>query len=443
MLDVCPNNESGRTLIEALVITYDGLLEPMGSSQVLPYIEALAHEGVRVRVLSFEKPADLGNDDRVERLQKRLDASEIEWASLRYHRNRVSGTLLDIVVGAFTAIRLARARAVHIIHARSYVAGLIGLWVKNFVDARFVFDMRGFWPEERVEMGLFRPQGLLYRASKWCERFLLNNSNHIVVLTESAKAILRDREANASLRDRGRGVHEKPITVIPCCTDLQRFRTLPADRELASELGLQDGLVIGNIGAVSKRYMLAQMFRFVFHVKSHRPNLRFVYLTRQDAGPVRTAAREAGLRDEDVLVQAAEPRDVPRWLSIFRLGVFFLRPSYAAKGSSYTKLAEFLACGVPVVTNTGVGDVDKILGARSCGVLVPGLTEADLKAAARQVLPFLEGEEVPAEVRTQCRVTAEKHFALEEGARRFLAIYRSLAFPQDESHRESVAVEVG
>ena len=70
--------------------------------------------------------------------------------------------------------------------------------------------------------------------------------------------------------------------------------------------------------------------------------MRFVYLTRQDATPVRAAATEAGLRDDDLLVLAVEPADVPRWLSLFRFGVFFLRPSYAAKGSSYTKLAEFL-----------------------------------------------------------------------------------------------------
>lgn len=443
MLGVCPDHEPPRPKIEALVITYDGLLEPMGNSQVLPYIESLAGDGVRVRVLSFEKPSDLDDAASVERLRGRLDPAGIEWTAVRYHRRRVSGTIVDILQGAVAAIRMARARPFQIVHARSYVAGLIGCGLKFFYDVRFVFDMRGFWPEERVEMGLFRPQGLLYRTSKWCERFLLANSDHIVVLTESAKAILRDREANARLQARGRSVRESLITVIPCCTDLDRFRPTSENRELSAELGFGDKLVIGNIGAVSKRYMLPEMFRFAFHVKSHRPDVQFVYLTRQDGTPVRAAARDAGLRDEDVLVLAVEPQDVPRWLSMFRLGVFFLRPSYAAKGSSYTKLAEFLACGVPVVTNTGVGDVDKILGAQNCGVLVPGLTETDLSAAARQALTLLEGEAVPEDVRERCRATAEKYFALEEGARRFLSIYRSLTPSNDGTQRESVPVGVG
>jgi glycosyltransferase involved in cell wall biosynthesis len=238
-------------------------------------------------------------------------------------------------------------------------------------------------------------------------------------------------------------VREKPISVIPCCTDLGRFRPMPADSVLKRDLGLGDTLVIGNIGSTNKRYMLSEMFRFAFHVKSHRPETRFVYLTRQDESRIRMLAKEAGLHDDDLLVASSEPGDVPRWLSIFRLGVFFLRPSYAAKASSYTKLAEFLACGIPVVTNTGVGDVDKLLASNPCGVVVPGLTESDLQAAARQALALLEGDEVPARARSSCRATAEKYFDVDDGARELLSIYRNLAFPDDAATRETVAVGVG
>ena len=54
-----------------------------------------------------------------------------------------------------------------------------------------------------------------------------------------------------------------------------------------------------------------------------------------------------------------------------------------------------LATGIPVVTNKGVVGVEKILGSNRCGVLVPGLTENDLAAAARQALSLIEGEHVP------------------------------------------------
>ena len=39
-----------------LYISYDGLLDPLGQSQVVPYVRELARRGVALTVISFEKP---------------------------------------------------------------------------------------------------------------------------------------------------------------------------------------------------------------------------------------------------------------------------------------------------------------------------------------------------------------------------------------------------
>jgi glycosyltransferase involved in cell wall biosynthesis len=318
----------------------------------------------------------------------------------------------------------------------------MGLAVKAFTGARLVFDMRGFWPEERVELGLFRPQGLSYRAAKQLEKRLLTSADHVVVLTESAKALLRESEATARLASPD-SIREASISIVPCCVDLERYRPLPRDLELSRNHHLESSVVIGNIGAFNNRYLALEMFRFAFHVKAHRPDLRFVYLTTQSPDAVRRVARDAGLDDRDVLVLSAEPSDVPRWLSLFRLGVFFLRPSYAAKASSFAKLGEFLAAGVPVATNTGVGDVDRILSPDRCGLVLPGLTDRDLSAFAHKALPLLEGDGVPEQIRRQCRAAAAEHFALGDGARRYRAIYDSLASSPRPEEEAEIAAEVG
>ncbi len=160
MLDVCHDDESQRPQLEALLISYDGLLVPMGSSQVLPYVEALADDGVRTRVLSFETASDLDDASRRRELRDRLDARGIEWIPLRYHkRPRVAGTLWDVVVGAVTAIRMARARPVHIVHARSYLPGLIGCSL-NFSSARASSSTCGAsGPKSASRWGSFVPKG--------------------------------------------------------------------------------------------------------------------------------------------------------------------------------------------------------------------------------------------------------------------------------------------
>jgi len=441
MLDLRPDVETRIHGLDVLYISYDGLLEPLGASQIVPYLYALADRGTRLSVLSFERPRDFADQDRICALRSRLASKSIQWTPLRYHkRPRTLAKTIDLVLGIRIALKLARLERPAIVHARSYLSGLIAWAVKSVSGARFVFDMRGFWPEERVELGLFRPMGVLYRLSKLSEQFLLKRADHVVVLTESAKAILREREAEAHLA--AQESRETHISVIPCCADLDRFRLTEPNRELQIASELEGRIVIGNIGAVNKRYMLPEMFRFFFHIKSHLPNARFVYLTQNDPSLVRPAARDAGLSQDDLLVTSVEPPDIPKWLSLFRLGVFFLKPSYAAKASSYTKLAEFLAAGVPVITNKGVGDVEKILGSNRCGVLVPGLTENDLAAAARQALSLIEGERVPEAVRESCRAIAEKHFALDDGVERYFSIYRSLASAELESEHP-VAMELG
>jgi glycosyltransferase involved in cell wall biosynthesis len=428
--------------VHGLYVTFDGLLEPLGRTQVLSYLVGLAREGHRVAVISFENSNDLRDKAKRDSLRRELEKEGIPWRALVRRRSpRVVATAWDIVKGTAVALQLSRRHRPSVVHARSYLSGLIATAVKEMTGARLIFELRGFWPEEQVELGLFAPNGSLYRAAKLLEKRLLAAADHVVVLTESAKAILREREAKARLASAD--TREAPTSVVPCCVDLERYRPLPRDLELARSHDLESSVVIGNIGAFNPRYLTFEMFRFAFHVKTHRPDLRFVYLTAQRPDDVRRVARDAGFDDRSVLVLRAEPSDVPRWLSLFRLAVFFLRPSYAAKASGFAKLGEFLAAGVPVVTNTGVGDIDRILASNRCGLVLPGLTDRDLSAFARQALPFLGGDGVPEQIRRQCRATAAVHFALTDTVQRYRAIYDSLASSPGLEKQAEIAAEVG
>ena len=38
-----------------LFITYDGLLDPLGQSQIIPYLKSIAKSEIKIKVISFEK----------------------------------------------------------------------------------------------------------------------------------------------------------------------------------------------------------------------------------------------------------------------------------------------------------------------------------------------------------------------------------------------------
>ena len=44
-----------------LFITYDGLLDPLGKSQILPYIISIKSPQRKINILSFEKKKELKN----------------------------------------------------------------------------------------------------------------------------------------------------------------------------------------------------------------------------------------------------------------------------------------------------------------------------------------------------------------------------------------------
>ena len=82
-----------------LYISYDGMLEPLGQSQVLAYLKRLA-DGRRIHLISFEKAEDWANVVARERLASDITASGIVWHPLRYHKRPTAlATAWDIACG--------------------------------------------------------------------------------------------------------------------------------------------------------------------------------------------------------------------------------------------------------------------------------------------------------------------------------------------------------
>ena len=100
----------------ALFISYNGMFEPLGQTQVIPYLTELAKQGVAITLLSFEKPNAISAESCRE-LQQRLSAQKIEWHWLRYHRRpTLAATAFDVVRGIRYANRLVQKNHIELIH---------------------------------------------------------------------------------------------------------------------------------------------------------------------------------------------------------------------------------------------------------------------------------------------------------------------------------------
>lgn len=385
-----------------LYVSYDGALEPLGQSQVVAYLERLTSVA-DITLLSYEKPADLADRDRVDAMASRLGAARITWLPRRYHRQPpVLSTLFDVLIGC----RVARRVRADIVHARGYVPALIGLSVQRAGVARLLFDMRGFWVDEKVEAGHWRRGGLLHRIGKWWERRFLARADAIVSLTEAG---IRELPALGATRP---GI---PIVVIPTCADLDRF--VPHADRVSREP------VIGYVGTLSNWYLRDETLAYLAWTCRHIPRATVLMVTREDHAQLRADARRAGIPEGRLTLTTASFDEMPQIMQTMDVGVFFIRRCFSKRASAATKLAEFLACSVPVIINDGIGDSGAIVRGNDVGVVLDDASPATFEATAVDFDRVLSD----VTIRARCRQTAERLFSLADGVARYASLYEQLA----------------
>jgi glycosyltransferase involved in cell wall biosynthesis len=272
--------------------------------------------------------------------------------------------------------------------------------------AKLLFDMRGFWVDERVDGGLWPPGGLLYRAGKRIERWLLRSADHVVSLTEAG---VREMQAFDYLRER-----RPPMTVIPTCADLVRFRPAATRGE--------HGFTLGYVGSVGTWYLFDEALAAFTALLAWRPDARLLVVNRGAHGYIRERAVASGLPMEAIEIRAASHDEVPAQMARMDAGVFFIKPMFSKQASAPTKLGEFLGCGIPCLSNEGVGDMAAILREDDCGVAISRFDAAAIAAGIDALLALVADPGA----RDRCVQAAARHFSLEEGVRRYRGVYQAL-----------------
>jgi len=258
-----------------------------------------------------------------------------------------------------------RREGVSILHARNHVPAVMSAVARKLKGARLVFDIRGFMPEEYTDAGVWPENGYLYRGLKRIERYLLRTSDAFVLLTEKARDIVFSGCTDTNPRGR-------PIEVIPCCVDFQRFETVAGlSREsLRAELNLTNRRVIVYLGSFGGWYMTDEMTEFLAVARQQDAATFAMILTQSSSQMVIERLTSLGFQPKDFLVKQVVPDDVPRYLKAADVAISFIKPCYSKQSSSPTKIAEYLASGLPLVCNAGVGDLDKLINENHAGALL-------------------------------------------------------------------------
>jgi glycosyltransferase involved in cell wall biosynthesis len=389
-----------------IYLTFDGLTDPLGQSQILPYLVKLAERGHDLTIISSEKPE---NYNRFKGKIEEIIKGHIKWVPIEYSNK------YPIVSQFFTLSRLKKEtikiilkKGSPVIHCRSYMTALIGLEVANKYSLKWIFDMRGFWADERVEGKLWNLKNPLYRIIyfffKKKEAEFFTNSSAIVSLTENAKQEILSREnlifsANA-------------ITVIPCCTDTALFTSSNSEKF--------SSFTISYLGSLGTWYLLDEMLLFFKNLMKIKHDAQFLFVTHENPKVIIKRAEINGIDITRLIIKPAQREEIPNLISRTHLSIFFIKPVFSKRASSPTKLGEILSLGVPIITNKGVGDVDTIIGSTGTGILINDFTEEEYNLAISKIDALLK---IPVD---KIRNAAIENFSLEKGVDAYDEIYKQL-----------------
>lgn len=353
---------------QVLYLSYDGMTDPLGQSQVLPYLIGLSKKGYVFTLISFEKLDRFEKDKAT--IQKICDDSNIDWKPQFYTKKPpVLSTLKDIWKMNQLAKKTQASKPIEIIHCRSYISALIGLGFKRKHGVKFLFDMRGFWADERVEGKIWNLKNPLfkwvYSYFKKKEKQFFSESDGIVSLTHAGKKIILDWNLPH--------VSSEKIVVIPCCVDLNLFNVESIKhqkkQELLQKLNLENKFIVGYVGSIGTWYMLPEMLQTFKKIKEQHTNSVFLFVTKDNSEQIISEAQKIGVLADSLCFTACIHSEVPTYISLFDLSIFYIRPSFSKQASSPTKQGELMAMGVPIICNSGVGDTTEIIQKYHSGIV--------------------------------------------------------------------------
>ena len=405
---------------KVLYISHDGMTDPLGRSQVLPYLVGLSKIGFSFTIISAEKKNNYlsGSADVI----KICEQAGIKWKAFTYHRiPPLISTVFDLLLIYFMAVRLYRKEKFDIVHCRSYPPSLIGLSLKKKFGCRFIFDMRGFWADERVDGKIWNLNNpvffCIYKYFKRKEKKILINADKVISLTHRAKSELESYKIN--------GKNKLPVTVIPCCADNNLFTSENIDKSLSDRFKRQAGIkegdyIISYLGALGTWYMIDEMLDFYKVLKTEKQNCRFLFITAEKKEFILSKVIEKNISVDNIIIVHAKRNEVPVWLNLSDASIFFIKLVFSKVASFPTKQAEIMSMGIPLVCNSGVGDTDQIISESKGGILVENFNEESYRIAAKKLIS-LSG--FSRETATQY---ARKHFSLEQGVELYRQVYSEL-----------------
>lgn len=386
-----------------LYLSYNGMNEALGASQVLSYLFQLSTD-YEYHLISLEKPQDWNDVVKMKSLRHEIESKGIVWHPILYKTDKI-GKLLNWFRFTLEAHKISKQDKIDFFHCRSYFPALSAFCIQKVKNIKYLFDTRGFAFDERADVGSIKRTSLIFKLLKSFEKKLYQNAAGINKLSFEGRRTILENE----LFKGGNQIH--PITVIPTCVDLEGF--------FWTERAYGNTVKIGYVGTAIGWYDFDRTLQALTTI-GRQLDYHFTIFNGGQHDYIQSKLKEYKIPEEKVTLEKVAFSEMPNRLKEFEIALFYIHPYFSKRASAATKLGELLASGIPVLTNGNVGDHEFYIEKHHCGKIVDF-----------DDLEHYNFEEVFTQLRTietskKCREIAEKYFSLEKGVEDYKNLYKQV-----------------
>ena len=383
-------------------ISYDGILEPIGDSQVLSYAKTLSKK-YSIKILSFEKKININNKTKITNKINELRKFDIKWKMLKYHNYTIIlGTLHNLFNGILDNLIDIMFNKINFYHIRGPIPGISIIPFIKIFKIKFIFDMRGFWADEKVDRLGWNKKNILYLFFKKIEKILLNSSKFIVCFTSDAKKIL----INEYL------IKKEKIFIIPTCvdTDIYKFK-------IKSK---KNNVNFCHLGSIESAYNIEKLLKLFSFFLTIDPQINLIFYTNQNSKKLKEQILKYKIPKKNCIVISLNKKTLIKKLNNIDIGIFFCNNNFSIKGSYPTKIGEYLSCGVPIMCNNFNEEINNLIIENKIGI-ISDFDSNNFFQIFNKIKTFLNNK-----IRIKCRKIAEEKLSLKLGSNKFLYIYNKM-----------------
>ncbi len=386
---------------EVLFISYDGLLDPLGKSQILPYIFGLSDNGYKFCLLSFEKNNHKEKD--ILKLKSLLKSKNIKWYKLTFVKGKFQG-IKRIIKGAICVRYICSTRKIKLIHLRAILPGII--YFLSFINKKYIYDIRAF-AGQWVDSGAIKKSSILEKFLICYEKYLINNASGLVILDPSCYKYLK-----LTLK------RKIPYKIIPTATDLSRYSSIKISK-------MKKKINFVFLGGASFPYLPFEALNLVKQLIDLGFDCYIDFINKGQNKLIYKISDYINFPTSRLKIFESCHEEIPSHLIKYDCGLVFISNGDWLKMCSPTKIGEYLASGLFVISLDGINVLNRLAKEYECiGILRRDFL--DKKITISEAMYLVNGIQNPKR-NSKSRELARNIYDLEKAIDNYSKLYEKVS----------------